>query len=194
MKTTIRQWVLSLVLGLVALSAVASATTVSRIATHDSLLAAKIRKELVALSNYSIFDNFSFRIDGSKVALRGQVRWPALKNSAERVVANIEGITSVENQIEILPNSFRDDRIRLDVAKAIFSNPVLSKYVWSGSSFGLLPHRSDIHIVVKNGNVSLEGLVRRKTDRDIAFLMANGVFGVFSVTNNLRVENPVKES
>ena len=124
-----------------------------------------------------------------KVTLSGEVWWPALNKSAERAVGEIEGITSVENQIEVLPTSLHDDRIRLATARALSSNLGLSKYVRTGVSFGLLPYRSDIHIIVKNGNVTLEGVVLSKTHSDIAFLVANGVSGAFSVTNNLRVEN-----
>ncbi len=103
------------------------------------------------------------------------------------------GAAGVENQIEALPTSPYDDRLRLATARALFSHPVLSKYVRPGGSFGLLPHRSDIHIIVKNGDVTLEGIVLWKTESDIAFLMANGVSGVFSVTNNLHVMKPKKK-
>ncbi len=184
MRSNIHKSILSFVLGWVLLSPVAFASM------HvASSLVPKIRRELVTLSYYSMFDNLSFRIDGSKVTLSGEVLWPALKKSAERAVGEIEGITSVENQIEVLPTSFHDDRIRLATAKALFSNPVLRKYVRPGGSFGLLPHRSDIHIIVNDGNVTLEGVVLWKTHSDIASLVANGVSGAFSVTNNLRVEN-----
>ncbi len=193
MTRYIRQLVLSFVLGLVALSAVASAAT-NTVVVNPYQLAPKIRQELVTQPYYSIFDNLGFRIDGPKVTLFGDVWWPNLKNSAERVVADLEGVTSVENQIEVLPTSLYDDRLRLATARALFSNPVLRKYVWSGTSFGLLPHRSDIHIIVKNGHVTLEGVVLRKTDRDVAFLEANHVHGIFSVTNNLSVQNPKQES
>ena len=193
MTRYIRQFVLSFVLGLVTLSAAASAA-MNTVVVNPFQLATKIRQELVTQPYYSIFDNLRFRIDGPKVTLLGEVWWPNLKNSAERVVANIEGVTSVENQIEVLPTSFYDDRLRLVTARALFSHPVLSKYVWPGVSFGLLPHRSDIHILVKNGHVTLEGVVLRKTDSDVASLVANHVHGVFSVTNNLHVTNPKKES
>ncbi len=192
MKTNIRQWALSLVLSLVALSGVASAATNAAVADPFQL-AIKIRRKLVMLSYYSMFDNLGFRIDGPKVTLLGEVWWPNLKNSAERVVANVEGVTSVENQIEVLPTSSYDDRLRLDTVRTLFSHPVLRKYVRPGTSFGLLPHRSDIHIIVKNGNLTLEGVVLSKMDSDVAFIVANGVFGSFSVTNNLRVENPKKK-
>ncbi len=192
MRSYIRQLVVSFVVGLVALSAVASAATPAMI-VDPSQLAPKIRRELVTLSHYSIFDNLGFRIDGSKVTLVGQVWWPNLKNSAARVVANVEGVTSVENQIEVLPTSSYDDRLRLATARALFSHPVLRKYVFPGASQGLLSHRSDIHILVKNGHVTLVGLVLWKMDSDIAFLVANGVHGAFSVTNNLHVKNRKKK-
>ncbi len=189
----IRQIVLSFVVGFVALSSVASAAMNTE-APDPLQLAPKIRRELVTQPYYSIFDDLAFRIDGQMVTLFGEVWWPNLKNSAERVVANLEGITSVENQIEVLPTSFYDDRLRLVTARALFSHPVLSKYVWPGVSFGLLPYRSDIHILVKNGHVTLEGVVLWKKDSDVASLVANHVHGVFSVTNNLLVQNAKKES
>ena len=113
MKTNIRQWALSLVLSLVALSGVASAAT-HTVVTAPSPLAGKVSRELrTHLLYYSLFDRLSFRVDGSEVTLLGKVSWPSLKPTAERLVANIEGVTSVENQIEVLPTSFHDDRIRL---------------------------------------------------------------------------------
>jgi len=164
-------------------------TTVASAATNSSSLEQNIRRELVTLSYYSMFDNVSFELDGSQVTLSGEVWWPALKKSAERVVGQVEGITGVDNKITVLPNSIHDDQLRLATARALFSDSTLSKYVWSGASFGLLPHRSDIHIVVNHGNVTLEGVVLRQSDSDIATLIAEGVFGAFSVTNNLRVQN-----
>ena len=208
MKNYIRQLVLSFILGVVALSGVASARTSSDVRTAtsplevvnlDSSLPRKISRTLrTHLYHYSLFDLLSFRVDGSKVTLFGQVSYPSLKPTAERLVANIEGVTSVENQIEVLPTSFYDDRLRLATTRALFSNAFLSRYAWFGSyrhgyslrfgSYSHIPYRSDIHIIVKNGNVTLEGVVSRKTDSDVASLLANGVSGVFSVTNNLRVE------
>ena len=183
MGSYIRRLAVSVVLGLVALSAVASATT----QTQGTLspLADKVRHELVTLPYYSVFDNLSFHVDGSKVTLLGQVHRPNLKNAAERVAAGVEGVTSVENQIEVLPNSFFDNRIRLAVAQAIFSHPVLDRYV--------LRAVSPIHIIVKNGTVTLEGVVAREMEKEVATLRANGVAGVFSVTNNLHVENLYKK-
>ena len=192
MTRYIRQLVLSFVVGFVTLSAVASAAMNTE-GSEAFQLATKIRRELVTQPYYSIFDNLAYRIDGPKVILLGEVWWPNLKNTAERVVANIEGVTSVENQIEVLPTSFYDDRLRLATARTLFSHPVLRKYVRPGVSFGLLSNRSDIHVIMKNGHLTLEGDVLRKTDSDVAFIVARTVPGIFSVTNNLRVENTTKE-
>ena len=116
--------------------------------------------------------------------------------AAERLVANVEGVTTVNNQIELLPTSIYDDEIRLATMRALFSSNFLSKYAWFGSGSGLLgpgfahiPYHSDIHILVKGGNVTLEGVVNSKTDKDVASILANGVSGAFSVTNNLSVKS-----
>ncbi len=138
MRSNIQKSILSFVFSWILLSPVAFASM-----DLASSLVPKIRRELVTLSYYSMFDNLSFRIDGSKVTLSGEVWWPALKRSAERAVGEIEGITSVENQIEVLPTSLHDDRIRLATASALFSNPVLRKYVRTGVSFDFLPYRSN---------------------------------------------------
>ncbi len=192
MRSYIRQFVLSFIVGLVTFSAAASAAMNTE-APDPLQLENKIRRELVTQPYYSIFDDLGFQIDGPKVTLLGEVWWPNLKNTAERVVANIEGVTSVENQIEVLPTSIYDDRLRLATARALFSHPVLRKYVRPGVSFGLLSNRSDIHFIMKNGHLTLEGVVLRKSDSDVAFIVARTVPGIFSVTNNLRVENTTKE-
>src|ERR1041384_7982509 len=107
--------------------------------------------ELVMLPQLTIFDNLQYKVDGSKVTLMGQVRDAILKDSAEKSVKHIEGVDSVNNQIEILPTSSNDDRIRRDVARALFNDERLFRY-----SMGSLP---PIHIIVKNGHVALEGTV-----------------------------------
>jgi hyperosmotically inducible protein len=136
--------------------------------------------ELVMLPQLTIFDNLQYKVDGSKVTLTGQVTNPVLKDSAEKVVKKIEGVESVNNQIEVLPTSSNDDRIRRQVARAIFNDERLFHY-----SMGSVP---PIHIIVKNGHVTLEGVVNSQTDKDAATLRANGVPGVFSVDNHLQVE------
>jgi hyperosmotically inducible protein len=141
----------------------------------------EVRHELVMLPYYGLFDNLAFRVDGTTVTLLGQVTRPGLREAAGRVVKEIEGVENVENQIETLPISFNDDRIRLATYRAIFGHAALNRYALQA-----LP---SIHIIVKNGNVTLEGVVDSLNDKNIAGLQANSVSGVFSVTNNLRLEN-----
>ena len=180
MRKNIRNLGLALILGLIALPLTALAAN-NTPAPELSPLAKKIRKELVTLPFYSVFDHFTYELDGSKVTLRGEVTKPTLKTSAERVVERIEGVTAVDNRIEVLPLSNFDDRVRLGVWYAIYGHPSLDQYA--------LRSVGPIHIVVNRGNVTLEGVVSREMDKNIAFLQANSVSGVFSVTNNLRVEN-----
>jgi hyperosmotically inducible protein len=141
----------------------------------------KIRKELVTLPFYSVFDNLSFKYEEGVVTLYGQVSRPTLRKDAERVVEKVSGVDQVVNRIEVLPLSSFDNQIRLATYRAIYRQPGLDRL-----SFQANP---PIHIVVKNGNVTLEGVVPTKGDSIRAYLAANGVSNVFSVTNNLRVES-----
>ena len=140
----------------------------------------KIRKELVTLPFYSVFDNLSFKLEDGTVTLYGQVSRPTLKSDAKRVVEKVAGVEGVVNKIEVLPLSNFDDRIRLATYRAIYRQPGLDRLA--------LQAVAPIHIIVRNGNVTLEGVVPNKSDSARAFIAANGVSGVFSVTNNLRVE------
>lgn len=140
----------------------------------------EVRHELVMLPYYDVFDNLSFSVEGPKVTLFGQVTRPTLKSDAENVVKKIEGVEAVDNQIEVLPLSPNDDRIRMAAYRAIFSKAPLQRY-----QLGAVP---PIHIIVKNGNIALEGVVANEGDRNIAEIAAKGVRGAFSVKNNLRVE------
>jgi len=143
-------------------------------------LVKEVRHELVMLPYYNVFDNLAFKVDGSTVTLMGQVTRPTLKSDAERVVKSIEGVDKVVNKIEVLPLSPNDERIRMAVYRAIYGNTSLQRY--------RLQAVPPIHIIVNNGNVTLEGVVATEADKNIANLQANGVPGVFSVKNNLRVE------
>lgn len=136
--------------------------------------------ELVMLPQLTIFDNLQYKVDGNNVTLMGQVQEASLKDSAEKVVKKIEGVESITNQIEVLPASPNDDRIRRQVARAIFNDDRLFRY-----SMGSVP---PIHIIVKNGRVTLEGIVNSQADKDAANLRTNGVPGVFSVENHLQVQ------
>lgn len=143
-------------------------------------LVKEVRHELVMMPFYGVFDNVAFKVEGRVVTLLGQVTRPTLKSEAENRVKSVEGVERVVNQIEVLPLSPNDDRIRLAVARAIFNHPVLQQY-----SLRAVP---PIHIIVKNGNVTLEGYVAREMDKNVANVQANGVAGVFSVKNNLMVD------
>jgi hyperosmotically inducible protein len=140
----------------------------------------EVRHELVMIPQLTIFDNLAYKVNGDTVTLLGQVRNAVIKDSAARSVKRIEGVEQVVNNIEVLPPSPNDDRIRLAVARAIFNDSRLFRY-----SMGAVP---PIHIIVKNGHVALEGVVDNQVDKDTANIRANGVPGVFSVQNNLRVE------
>jgi hyperosmotically inducible protein len=142
-------------------------------------LVKEVRHQLLLLPYYSVFDNLLFKVEGDKVTLLGQVVRPTLKSDAEGAVKGIEGVASVDNQIEVLPTSPMDDQVRRAVYRAIYGDTALSRYGMSA-----LP---SIHIIVKNGNVTLEGLADSDGDKNLANLRANGVPNVFSVINNLRV-------
>jgi hyperosmotically inducible protein len=146
----------------------------------------EVHHELVMLPFYGVFDNLSYSVapDGT-VTLMGQVARPTLKSDAENVVKKIEGVNRVINNIEVLPTSPMDDRIRLAVYRAIFGNEALNQY-----QMRAVP---PIHIIVNNGRVTLEGVVARAMDKQIAGVQANSVPGVFSVTNNLKVEEDEKK-
>jgi hyperosmotically inducible protein len=146
----------------------------------------EVRHELVMLPFYGVFDNLSYKVDpDGTVTLFGQVTRPTLKSDAENVVKRIEGVERVVNNIEVLPTSMMDDEIRRAAYRAIYGNEVLSQY-----QMRAVP---PIHIIVKNGHITLEGVVAREMDKQIAGMQANSVHGVFSVTNNLVVEDEGKE-
>ena len=143
-------------------------------------LVREVRHQLLLLPYYTVFDNLAFKVDGDRVTLEGQVTNPTLKHDAETAVKSIEGISGVTNNIEALPTSPMDDQLRRALYRAIYGDPSLSKYGWSS-----MP---SIHIIVKNGHLSLEGVVDNDTDKNLAGLRANGVPNVFEVKNNLVVK------
>lgn len=145
----------------------------------QSRITKEVRHELLMLPYYTIFDNLAYQVNGNTVTLVGQVTRPTLKSDAEGVVKNIEGVQNVVNKIEVLPPSPMDDRIRIAEYRAIYGEPSLQKYGLSA-----MP---SIHIIVKNGHVTLDGVVDNEADKNIANIRANSVPGVFSVTNNIRV-------
>lgn len=142
-------------------------------------LVREVRHQLVMLPYYSVFDNLAYKVDGDTVTLEGQVVRPTLKSDAEGVVKNLEGVGRVVNNIEVLPLSPMDDQIRRAVYRTIFGEPGLSRY-----SESAVP---SIHIIVKNGTVTLEGVVDSEGDKNLANIRVNGVPNVFAVKNNLVV-------
>jgi hyperosmotically inducible protein len=139
----------------------------------------EVRHEILMLPYYDVFDNITYRVSGYDVTLMGQVTRPTLKRDAENVVKQIEGVEKVVNQIEVLPPSPMDDALRLRLFRAIYGFPAPEKYA--------MPVIRPIRIIVRNGHVTLEGVVDSEGDKNLAGLRANGVSGVFSVTNNLVV-------
>ena len=144
----------------------------------------EIRHELVMLPYYGVFDNLVYKVDGYNITLMGQVTRPTLKSDAGRVVKDIEGVEKVTNDIEVLPLSPNDDRVRMAAYRTIYGHPSLNRY-----ALNAVP---PIHIIVKNGNIALEGVVANESDKNIAGIQANSVNGAFSVTNNLAVEGKGK--
>ncbi len=165
-----------------------------------------IRKVLAALPYYGMFDHMVFELEEGRVTLGGYAFRPVLKAWAEREVSRVAGVGKVDNQIEVLPVSTNDDRIRMAVFRAIYKDPNLAGYGFGGETWkafagyehellyfqreplGIFP----IHIIVKHGNVILAGLVASQEDKSLAGVKANGISGVFSVTNNLRVDQKMK--
>jgi hyperosmotically inducible protein len=153
---------------------------------NQSRIAQEVRHQLVMLPYYNIFDDLAFRVDGGTVTLLGAVTNPTLKSEAENVTKKVEGVTQVNNQIEVLPLSPMDNQIRHAVARAIYGDPQI------GDRYGYQALPS-IHILVKNGHVTLEGVVANEFDKNLINVRVNSVPNVFSVQNNLVVENSGKK-
>ena len=148
-------------------------------ATGQDRIVREVRHELVMLPYYSVFDNLAYKVDGYTVTLVGQVTKPVFKSDAEKAIRKIEGVENVVNNIEVLPLSPMDDQIRRAVYRAVYRQPGLEMY-----SLRAVP---TIHIIVKNGHVTLAGAVGNVGDKERAGIAANTVPGVFSVTNDLLV-------
>jgi hyperosmotically inducible protein len=140
----------------------------------------EVRHELLMLPYFGVFDYIAYKVEGYNVTLLGQVVRPTLKSDAENAVKRIEGVEHVDNQIEVLPPSPSDSRLRMRLFRAIYGYPALQKY-----DLGV---QKPIRIIVKNGRATLEGTVDSEADKNMAGVRANSVSGLFSVTNNLRVQ------
>jgi hyperosmotically inducible protein len=141
----------------------------------------KVHHELVMLPWYGVFDSVGYQVNGTEVTLTGQVtsEHAVTHDDAEKFVKSVPGVTKVINNIEVLPPSRFDDQIRRAEYRAVFSQGDLGGY-----TMGAIPQ---MHIIVKNGHVTLEGTVMNQMDKTMAGLAANSVPGVFSVENNLRI-------
>jgi len=140
----------------------------------------QIRKRLVTLPYYGVFDNLAYKYEDGVVTLSGQVVRPTTKSDAARSVERVAGVDQVVNQIEVLPLSSFDDQIRIATYRAVYRQPGLDRLAYQA-----VP---PIHIVVKRGHVTLEGVAPTQADAARAYIAARGVPNVFSVTNHLRTE------
>jgi len=139
----------------------------------------EVMHELLMLPYFGVFDDIEYQVNGDVVTLMGSVTRPTLKSDAENAVKHIEGVSRIDNKIDVLPPSPMDDQIRIALFRAIYGFPSLEKY-----SLGV---QKPIRIIVKNGHAELDGVVDSEADKETAGIRANGVSGVFSVANNLRV-------
>lgn len=170
----------------IAAGAAMAANTNPASGSVDSVIAQKVGHEIRMYPRYTIWDNISVRVHDGDVELQGQVSLPFKKADLGRLAQHVSGVRSVTNQIEVLPNSFFDDRLRLAVARAIYRDPVLSRY-----AIQAVP---PIHIIVDNGHVTLEGVVNSSMEKNVAGIRAGQAGLSFGqVTNNLQVENPGKK-
>lgn len=176
----------NLILAIAATLAIATSAAVAAPVTskdqglNQQQIMKKVREELVTLPYYGVFDNLAYKVEGDTVTLYGHVVRPTTRKDAEHRVARIEGVERVVNNIEVLPLSSFDDSIRTRMYRTLFRAGGLYRY-----GMGANP---SIHIVVNRGHVTLEGVVSNEGDKNLAYITARGVPGVFSVTNNLRSE------
>ena len=172
---------------LVALAAMLAIATSAAVAapkatdqTGEQPVVEQVRHQLLKLPYYGIFDNLAYKVEGGTVTLYGQVVRPVTRNDAATVVKRIKGVEQVVNNIDVLPASSFDDAIRARTVRELYRTGSLYRY-----TRGVHP---SLHIIVRGGHVTLEGVVATKTDKQLAYLAASRVPGVFSVTNNLRAE------
>jgi hyperosmotically inducible protein len=171
---------------LAAATAFASSKTVPAGPRADADIAKAVRHEVLMYPQYSLWDDINFRVNNGNVELLGAVNQPYKKDDLGRLVKNVAGVETVTNNIRVLPLSPNDDRLRIQLARAIFRDPSLSRYAQ-----GAVP---SIHIIVDNGHVTLTGAVMNQIDKQIAGIRASGAGLSFGpVVNNLTVDNPGKK-
>jgi hyperosmotically inducible protein len=154
---------------------------VSSVSTFgENAIEGQVHRELLRLAYFGVFDHLTFTVKGNTVILHGQAFHPSLLEDATEAAWGCIGVNDVVNLITLLPDSPADNRIRLAVFTAIYSQPSLSIYSNVGGG-------GAIHIVVQSGHVSLEGQVGSNADARRAVLRASGVTGVVSITSHLNV-------
>jgi len=160
---------------------ISSASAGTSTTPNVSAIPNRVQHDLAMLPWYGVFDHLEYQVNGTEVTLSGQVisEHATTKDDAGKFVKSIPGVTKVVNNIEVLPPSPFDNQIRRAEYRAVFSHADLGRY-----TMGAIPQ---VHIIVKNGHVSLEGVVMNEMDKNIAGIVANTVPGVFSVENNLRI-------
>lgn len=187
MKTIIHKiFALAAAVLIVTSAGMAAPKSVDESAQSNQQLVKQVRRELVMLPYFGVFDNLAYKVEGSTVTLYGQVVRPSTRKDAERRVAKLKGVERVINQIEVLPLSSFDDAVRYDTYRALARTGGLYRY--------LMGANPSIRIIVNRGHLTLEGVVATKADKDMAYVVASGVTGAFSVTNNLRAERGEDEA
>jgi osmotically-inducible protein OsmY len=190
-------------LGMVGLALLGTITGLTRASAQTATsedTARSVRSMLERLPYYGVFDYIVFRVDRGTVYLAGYSFEGRLKAAAEMAAKRASGVDEVANKIEALPASQNDDRIRWATYYRIYTDDFLSRYAPGGVPGVLRELRDEqlfpgmqpvgrypIHIIVKNGRITLLGVVDNASDRQLAEVRAREVTGVFGVANNLTV-------
>jgi hyperosmotically inducible periplasmic protein len=150
-------------------------------AQNEGRLDRQIRKEILTLPYYNVFDAIGYERSGDTVTLNGYVTRPTTKKDAEESIADIDGVRRVVNNIVVLPLSPSDDRLRRRILQTLTSRGGSLYRYFMGTN-------PSIRIIVNRGRVSLEGFVNNRGDYNLANVLTRGVSGSFGVTNNLKIE------
>ncbi len=181
------KFMIAAVVGGLGIAAAATTGSTGAMSASDAAIARKLTHEIRMYPWYSIFDNIGFFVDQGRVELLGEVSEPYKKDDLGRIARHVAGVASLSNELKVLPLSPNDNLLRLQVARAIFRDPVFLRY-----GMQVVP---PIHIIVENGHVTLEGVVETQLEKDVAGVRASSAGLSFGpVQNNLRVENPNHKS
>jgi hyperosmotically inducible protein len=182
LKKTIPTLALTLALAL-GFAPQAQADDLSAIERENLSIFKDVSNQVLGYVNFTVFDDISASVENGIVTLTGHVTMPYKKEDIARRVAKVNGVNVVENKIQVLPVSIFDDQLRFRIARAIYGNPAF----WHYANMAQPP----IHIVVKNGHVTLAGVVNSNVERALARSLAVG-FGAFDVKNALKTDAEMK--